>query len=714
MGEMRPEELRAAASRHFTVVGLHYEQDSVFLPVVLRAVDESFEKSFDELRRELVPRGYIPMMVRDQGELGIYIARKPKLKYRSIRVNVILLLVTICTTVFAGTMAWAPYEDLDAFSGRSLLFGSLFFALPLMLILGVHELSHYLAARRHGVAASLPFFLPAFPPLGTFGAFISMRDPIPDRKALLDIGVSGPIAGFIMAILVTFIGVWLTGVFAIPVPPDTGGLLYLGSPLLFEAIWRAIGPSGDYLMHPTAFAGWVGFLVTALNLLPAGQLDGGHVARALFGEKTRYAGYAAVVVLGILSMVSFNVDFSTGAVTLQPGYFGWIVFIFLILFLGLYHPPPLNDLTRLDARRKGLGALAVLILVIAFVPVPMVQGTPEYDLRLVADEYNGNAGENGTVNYTLYIENTGNVGADMRVNATFPDPQDREAGWRLNLSKSRIFVPAAGYKAVNLTVSTPASAAAGALSVVQVKAWPDGHTEKRRTREFNTTVGWLELAARPLSTTAEASAPDFRPRAAFNLTLRNLQAVNHSLAFNLSIDGDDAWYGWPPGNLSVTLGFPGNFTFWFNVTPPADTPPTTVRRFLVRAEESGNTSRNASVLLSVEMPAVHILKVRPLPANATSFALPRGSTAAVPATFDFLGNFNASYGIEVRSSAGLRVDFDPAPLSFQFDNATAISRTFSFSADPDAPLGLLSATVGFRSAFDRGVQAELVFSVLVE
>jgi membrane-associated protease RseP (regulator of RpoE activity) len=239
----------------------------------------------------------------------------------------------------------------------------------------VHELSHYLAAKRHGVAASLPFFLPAFPPLGTFGAFISMRDPIPDRKALLDIGVSGPIAGFIMAICVTITGVWLTDYWHIPVPANSGGLLYLGSPVLFDVIWRAVGPSGNYLMHPTAFAGWVGFLVTSLNLLPAGQLDGGHVARALFGEKSRYAGYAAVVILGILSLVSFNIDPVTGALVIGQGYFGWIVFIFLIIFLGLFHPPPLNDLTRLDARRKGLGALAILILFVAFVPVPIVQGT---------------------------------------------------------------------------------------------------------------------------------------------------------------------------------------------------------------------------------------------------------------------------------------------------------------------------------------------------
>ena len=713
MGEMKPEDLRKVVSGKFTVVGLHFEQDSVFLPIALRAIDDDFEKRFDELRRELVPRGYIPMLVKDQDELGIYIARKPSVNYRGVRVNLALLMGTICTTIFAGTLAWAPYEDLDVLSSRSLLFGSLFFALPLMSILGVHELSHYLAAKRHGVAASLPFFLPAFPPLGTFGAFISMRDPIPDRKALLDIGVSGPIAGFIMAILVTFIGVWLTGVFAIPVPPDTGGLVYLGSPMLFEVIWRAVGPSGDYLMHPTAFAGWVGFLVTALNLLPAGQLDGGHVARALFGERSRYAGVAAVLVLGVLSMVSFSVDWSTGAVTVQPGYFGWIVFIFLILFLGLYHPPPLNDLTKLDTRRKGLGALAILILVIAFVPVPMVQGTPEYGLEMYAGAFDGNVDAGGSLNYSVVLRNTGNVGADIKVNATFTDPAGRDAGWRLNLSKTRVFVPAAANLTVNLTVRPPAEAGPGAMSVVQLKAWPDGHTDKRRSAQFNTTVGYLRLLADPRSMPAVASAPDYVPKALFNITLRNLMDGNRSIPFNLSITGTAGWFAWPSENLSLALAPAGSYTFWFNVTPPADAPQGTVGTFLVRAEESGNSSRSDYVLLAVTMPAVHVLTVRPLPDNATSMSIPRNGTAEVPVTLDYRGNENESYTIEVRSSTGLSVTFEPGPLDFTYDNITTAVRHLSFAVAPDAPLGILSATLSFRAFTDGQVQAEMAFTVLV-
>jgi len=709
----RPEDLRAIASRYFTVVGLHYDEESVFLPIALRPVDEAFEKAFDDLRRELVPMGFIPMMVKDQGELGIYLARKPRVKYRSSKVNVLLLLITICTTVFAGTVAWAPYEDLDMFSGRSLLFGSLFFALPLMLILGVHELSHYLAARRHGVAASLPFFLPAFPPLGTFGAFISMRDPIPDRKALLDIGVSGPIAGFIMAIAVTFLGVWLTDVFAIPVPAETGGLVFLGTPLIFDAIWLAVGSTGNYLIHPTAFAGWVGFLVTALNLLPAGQLDGGHVSRALFGERSKYAGFAAVGVLGVLSMVSFQVDWSTGAVAVGSGYIGWIVFIFLILFLGLYHPPPLNDLTGLDARRKGLGALAILILVIAFVPVPMAQGTPEYGVDITADRYDDNVLLNGTVNYTLYIANTGNVGSDMRVNATVLDRGGGDEGWQLNLSRTKLFVPAGANRTVNLTVSPPATAIPGARSVAQVQAWPDGHKDKRRSVKMNTTVGHLRLEARPRSEVAVAEPPDFNTRAAFNLSLLNLQRVERAVPFNLSVSGDETWLDGQPRNFSVTLGALQDYTFQLNITPPQNTMPNDVRTFFVSAEESGNSSRVDRVALSVEMPALRILTVRTLPANSTSFVIPKGGAANVTLALDYWGNEDQSYDIRVRASAGLGVSFEPGPLTFH-NGSTAVTRLLSLSVAPDSQRGLLSATVSFLFADDDQVRVEMDFTVLVE
>jgi len=429
------------------------------------------------------------------------------------------------------------------------------------------------------------------------------------------------------------------------------------------------------------------------------------------GERSRFAGYAAVVALGILSMVSFDIDWATGQVIIGPGYIGWFVFIFLILFLGLYHPPPLNDLTRLDRRRKGLGLLAAVILVIAFVPVPMVQGTPEYDLRLVAEETSGNVGANGSMNYTLYIENTGNVGTDMKLNASFADRSSEGAGWRLHVSNSKLFVPAAGFRAANITVQAPETAQPGARSSVVVKAWPAQSAQKQRTMEFNTTVGHLRLMADPRSMPAVPSGPDHLPRASFNLTLQNLQDANRSVRFNLSISGNSSWFDWPSGNLSVALSSLQNFTFWFNVTPPLSVPPGVRATFTVAAEEAGNSSRNASVPLEVEMPAVHVLRIRPLGENATSPSIARGDTAVVQFIADYNGNFGDSYAIEVRSSAGLDVTFEPGPL--RFPGPGSATRHLSLAVAPDAPAGILTATVSFRSAYDQEVQSKLLFSVTV-
>ena len=724
MGPMRPEELRSLVNRYFTTVGLHYDEQSIFIPIAATEADDAFEKHFDELRKEMIPKGFIPMVIRDQGELGIYIARKPAAKYRSSRVNLVLLFITIGTTVFAGAVAWAPYENLDLFAPRTLLFGSIFFAFPLMLILGVHELSHYLAAKRHGVAASLPFFLPAFPPLGTFGAFISMRDPIPDRKALLDIGVSGPIAGFIMAIFVTITGVWLTDWFHIPVPADSGGLLYLGSPVLFDVIWRAVGPSGNYLMHPTAFAGWVGFLVTSLNLLPAGQLDGGHIARALFGDKSKYAGYAAVIILGILSMVSFNIDPATGALVIGQGYFGWIVFIFLILFLGLYHPPPLNDLTRLDKRRKGLGALAILILFIAFVPVPMIQGTPFYEVKLIAEDTSGNLYPNGSVNYTFTIENTGNVGADVKVSYRFYDDAGRDRGWTANVSSKKVFVPAAGYRELNLTVHAPPSAPMGGISVLNLTVQPDVSGTAKRSSDFTTRVGYVQLVSDKRGTVPiEVGAPAYRPLASFNLTLISLLEVNRTITYNLSVAGNASWLDWPAGNLSLELRYAENRTIGLNLTPPLDTPVNSNERFSVRVEEQGNASRFDELTLDAVMPAVHLLVVRTPEENLTRLELSRGDTATVPLVLEVLSNIASGdrdmantthyYSIAVRSSAWLEVGYEPEVLALQVNGT--LTKYFTFTVLPDAPRGVLTATISFTRAdpvySDR---SDIDFSVLVE
>ena len=280
--------------------------------------------------------------------------------FSAIKLNILLLIATVGTTVTAGLFICAPYFNMHVLRLRTVFYSFLFFSLPLMTILGIHEMGHYFAAKKHNVKVSLPYFIPLPPPLilGTMGAFISLREPIPNKKVLLDVGAAGPVCGFIVALPVTIIGLFLTGIYAVHAPL-TGETILLGSPLIYILLSILVDLfipfKENILMHPTAFAGWVGLFVTSINLLPAGQLDGGHVFRALFGEKSRYVSYAAVA-------------FMVGLGFFYPG---WFIFAFLILLLGMRHPPALNELTKLDKKRKILGLFTILLLIVCFVPVPM-------------------------------------------------------------------------------------------------------------------------------------------------------------------------------------------------------------------------------------------------------------------------------------------------------------------------------------------------------
>ena len=367
--------LRGVISRHFYIIEERPDHDAILYYVDVKP--ESAEAAFDQLRRDLLGQGFIPMLVFEGGEYLLHVSRRPDVTYRSTTWNRVLLALTILSTIFVGTINWALYmgkTDYAAFfTADDVLNGALYFALPLMAILGTHEMGHYVVARRHGVAASLPFFIPMpLPPLGTFGAFISMRDPIPDNKALMDIGFAGPIAGFVVAVPVTLLGLHLTNVVGQPIPTDESGLVDLGTSLLFGAFLQLVPTSGDFLLHPTALAGWAGLLVTFLNLLPAGQLDGGHISRAMFGSASRHIGIGVLVLMAVLAV--------------WKGYFGWVVFVLLILFLGINHPPPLNDVSRLTRKRWVVGAMAFLMLAVTFTTAPLVPVEPHYGFDAVATE----------------------------------------------------------------------------------------------------------------------------------------------------------------------------------------------------------------------------------------------------------------------------------------------------------------------------------------
>ncbi|MBN1677012.1 MAG: site-2 protease family protein [Candidatus Thermoplasmatota archaeon] len=408
------ERVKSLVARRFPVYDVRVTYDVVefFVKVDMTTLEYNFE----QMREEMKENGYIPMIMYDKGEHIVTVARKPPAKYRSSYVNLALLIITFFTMLIAGATAWAGYKGSDGslLSSEAIVNGVLTFTLPLLAIIAVHEFGHYLAARRRGIAASLPFFIPSIPPFGTFGAVISIRDPLPDKKTLLEVGIAGPLAGLIVAIPLGVIGLILTNSEAVlaPVNIGSGGLLAVQFPILYQAFTYLVPIEGDYLMHPTAFAAWVGFLVTALNLLPMGQLDGGHIARALLGSKSKYLGYATIVILAGISMTLF---------------FGWIILVVLVLFLGVRHPPPLNDLTPLDVKRKGLGVFAFVILVLAFAPVPMQSITADYSFELVPQgDTNLTIEQGGTLALSLMVNNTGNS-----MNQIVVYELDSPDGWRL-------------------------------------------------------------------------------------------------------------------------------------------------------------------------------------------------------------------------------------------------------------------------------------------
>lgn len=267
--------------------------------------------------------------------------------------NLALFLLTFVSTLTVG----AIHAGVDPLKEPQDIFQGLPFSLALLSILLVHEFSHYITSRRHGIEASLPYFIPAPTLFGTLGAFIKMRSAITTKNALMDIGASGPIAGFLVSIVAAVVGLQYSEVRAMPV--QTGEVLVLGDSLLFMALTKvvigSIPDTYDVYLHPVALAGWIGFFVTSLNLIPAGQLDGGHIAYAIFGERH---GWISKTMIGLLLVL---------------GYFfqGWLVWAVLLFFLGSKHPPILFPEVPLDPGRKAIGFLALAIFVLTFMPIPV-------------------------------------------------------------------------------------------------------------------------------------------------------------------------------------------------------------------------------------------------------------------------------------------------------------------------------------------------------
>lgn len=287
--------------------------------------------------------------------------------------HLLLLFVTIVTTTMTGAIHYAAFvSEIDRqpvaldlgmlFDVRWLLPG-LWYSGTLLGILGAHEMGHYLLCRRHNVDATLPFFLPMPPVIfltGTLGAVIKIREPFPDRKVLFDIGIAGPIAGFVLLVPALFYGMTMSTV--VPAPTE-GTILSLGEPLLFrwatQLMFGAIPDGYTINMHPMVFAAWFGMLATALNLLPFGQLDGGHITYATLGRVSTPISLATVGTCVVMTFLSTSWMFMT------------VMMLVMLFMLGPRHPRVIYEHEPIGSGRVALAVFALVMLVLCFTATPI-------------------------------------------------------------------------------------------------------------------------------------------------------------------------------------------------------------------------------------------------------------------------------------------------------------------------------------------------------
>ncbi len=299
---------------------------------------------------------------------------------KKVWLNIVLFVVTAFSTFYVGIMWSLSYLYADALSQTSefsldikifndprVISLSVLYAVVLLGILLGHELGHFLTCQYYRIQATLPYFIPAPTLIGTLGAFIKIKSPITRKQQLFDIGVAGPLTGFILSVPALIYGLSISK--AVPALPREGSIIF-GEPLLLRIvenmIFKNVPADFDIVLHPVAFAGWVGIFVTALNLFPVGQLDGGHVAYALFGPKSRK-----------LAKVFFGIFLFMGIFL----WIGWLIWALLIYFLGLKHPRVVDEATPLSPGRRFIGFVMIGIFILSFIPDPvkMYEGTTLLD-----------------------------------------------------------------------------------------------------------------------------------------------------------------------------------------------------------------------------------------------------------------------------------------------------------------------------------------------
>jgi Zn-dependent protease len=339
--------------------------------------NEAFEHIYDRF----TALGYTPMLTRRDDGKEIVIAKRGLVEPTPNRTstNVILLVLTVISTLFVGIQfgagdqltqllpANADFGQILGvmFSTPSLWLLGLPYVLTLLGILGVHEMGHYVMARIHKAAVTLPFFIPMPLGLGTMGAVIRLKSPIKNRTQLFDIGIAGPLAGLAIAIPLLIVGLVTSPVQFIgaPIPGAQEGnsILYFLLKIILKG--QALPGGGyDVILNTIAFPAWFGLIVTMINLLPIGQLDGGHVIYALFGRKQWRV--AQITLFGLIGL-GIYLAMITGEVINV-----WLLWVLLAQLFGLRHPPPLDDITPLDRRRRLIGYATIVIFILIFTPIP--------------------------------------------------------------------------------------------------------------------------------------------------------------------------------------------------------------------------------------------------------------------------------------------------------------------------------------------------------
>jgi len=332
--------LRAQIEKYFKIYGEERVGDTLRFYVIPVATEVEIGKFFQMISEE-----YEVSLRRYYGELVLEVKKIERKE--NYLLNILLFIATVATTTAVGSTFYG--EEID-------WVGGLMFSAAIMFVLGSHEMAHYFAARRWGLKTSLPYFIPFPTIVGTLGAIIRHRGIIPSRKALFDVGVAGPLAGIAASVVVIYAGLQLP--FELKAEPT----LYIGTPPLFDAILY-IAKYEKEAIHPVAFAGWVGLFVTFLNMIPVGQLDGGHILRAMLGEISEKVSKAVPFVLfayGFIFMLQFN----------QPNSIWFFWGLLSLLFSAQRHPKPADDDTRLDKKRYLVGVLSFILALTCFVPVP--------------------------------------------------------------------------------------------------------------------------------------------------------------------------------------------------------------------------------------------------------------------------------------------------------------------------------------------------------